>query len=47
MFLRERMMRSEIFEATEWLVVGAAAGTAIIVAGQTYPLLFLLIPVLY
>lgn len=40
-------MWAEIFDAAKWLAVGAAVVTAIIVTGQTYPLLFLLIPALY
>ena len=40
-------MWAEMSEAAKWLAVGAAVFTAIIVSGQTYPLLFLLIPVLY
>lgn len=41
------MMWTEMSETAEWLAVGAAVVTAIIVTGQTYPLLFLLIPALY
>ena len=41
------MMWAEISDAAKWLAVGAAVVTAIIVTGQTYPLLFLLIPALY
>lgn len=40
-------MWTEISDAAKWLAVGAAIVAAIIVSGQTYPLLFLLIPVLY
>ena len=40
-------MWAEMSEAAKWLAVGAAVITAIIASGQTYPLLFLLIPVLY
>lgn len=40
-------MQNGISEAAEWLAVGAAVVTALIVTGQTYPLLFLLIPILY
>lgn len=40
-------MWAEISNAAKWLAVGAAIVAAIIVSGQTYPLLFLLIPVLY
>lgn len=40
-------MWAEISDAAKWLAVGAAVVTAIIVTGQTYPLLFLLIPALY
>lgn len=39
-------MWAEISDAAKWLDVGAAIVAAIIVSGQTYPLLFLLIPVL-
>lgn len=39
-------MWAEISDAAKWLAVGAAIVAAIIVSGQTYPLLFLLIPVL-
>lgn len=44
---REKLMWAEMSETAEWLAVGAAVVTAIIVTGQTYPLLFLLIPILY
>ena len=40
-------MWAEMSETAEWLAVGAAVVAASIVTGQTYPLLFLLIPVLY
>lgn len=40
-------MWAEMSETAEWLAVGVAVVTAIIVTRQTYPLLFLLIPVLY
>ena len=37
------MMWANMSDAVKWLAVGAA----IVVTGQTYPLLFLLIPILY
>ncbi len=40
-------MWAEMSETAEWLAVGAAVVAAIFVTGQTYPLLFLLIPILY
>ena len=40
-------MWAEMSDAAKWLAVGAAIVAAIIVSGQTYTLLFLLIPILY
>jgi len=41
------MMWANMSDAAKWLAVGAAIVAAVIVTGQTYPLLFLLIPILY